>query len=144
MERTVKKVKCAKCGCLLEELPNIPTVDPICCPSCGSILRTFAVELNAIATAHTKLIVKARHQAPGKPFCEEVTGDDLHRKTGKWMKLDRIIDRVKNLYREVVTDQKSGEIVYKCEEPLSEHKGHGSEKKTNDRNCKSNIKRVTH
>jgi len=72
--------------------------------------------------------MKARHQAQRKPFLESTFRADLHWKSGKWMKLERIIDRAKNWYKEVVTDPRTGEVVHRCEEPLSDHKGHGSAK----------------
>jgi hypothetical protein len=39
-----------------------------------------------------------------------------------------VIDRDNNRYFEMVTDYESGEIIHHCEEPLSEHQGHGSAK----------------
>ncbi len=40
----------------------------------------------------------------------------------------RRIDRDNDRYDEVVIDPETGEIVYECHEPLSEHWGHGSAK----------------
>ena len=39
-----------------------------------------------------------------------------------------VIDRENDLYKEVVTDPDTGKIIHQCEEPLSEHVGHGSAK----------------
>ena len=75
---------------------------------------------------HESLGFKARSQGKGKPYIEGKAGDDLHRKTGKWMHLQRIIDRARNWYKEIVTDPETGKVVHCCEEPLSEHRGHGS------------------
>jgi hypothetical protein len=66
--------------------------------------------------------------AKGKPYIEGKVGDDLQRDTGEWMHLQRIIDRVKDWYTEVVTDAETGKIVHRCEEPLSQHRGHCSAK----------------
>jgi hypothetical protein len=41
----------------------------------------------------------------------------------------RVIDRENNLYKEVVTNAETGEVIHACEEPLSKHIGHGSAKK---------------
>jgi hypothetical protein len=38
-------------------------------------------------------------------------------------------NRRENRYTEVVKDPETGEIVHEVEEPLSEHRGHGSAKK---------------
>jgi hypothetical protein len=44
------------------------------------------------------------------------------------MKLRRIIDRRNNRYQELVVDPQTGETVREVDEPLSEHRGHGSAK----------------
>jgi hypothetical protein len=59
---------------------------------------------------------------------EQVAGDDLFRLTGKWHKLARVIDRENNRYFEEVIDPETGQVIHRCEEPLSEHRGHGSDK----------------
>lgn len=41
------------------------------------------------------------------------------------MKKSRVIDKYKDRYMEKVTDPETGEIIHGCEEPLSEHFGHG-------------------
>jgi len=55
-------------------------------------------------------------------------GDDLHRKSGRWYKLERIIDRNNKRYKEIVTNPETGEVVHLCDEPLDEHTGHGSDR----------------
>jgi hypothetical protein len=65
----------------------------------------------------------------GKIKIEQLVGDDLHRTSGKWYKKIRVIDRENDRYLETVTDPETGEVVHHCEEPLSEHFGHGSDKK---------------
>jgi hypothetical protein len=74
--------------------------------------------------------IKFRHKNPeGKTLAEGVSGDDLHRKSGKWIKKERLIDRTKDQYKEVVTDPETGGVVHHCDEPLSQHRGHESAKK---------------
>ena len=43
--------------------------------------------------------------------------------------IERCIDKDNNHYKEIVVDPETGEIIHQCEEPLSEHRGHGSDKK---------------
>jgi hypothetical protein len=57
------------------------------------------------------------------------TGDDLHHATGRWMKLDRTIDRERNQYDERIVDPVTGAVVHECHEPLDKHRGHGDDKK---------------
>jgi hypothetical protein len=59
------------------------------------------------------------------------TGDDLHRQTNQWNKVDRDIDRENDRYRETITDGKTGKVIRSVDEPLSSHRGRGSAKKTN-------------
>jgi hypothetical protein len=44
------------------------------------------------------------------------------------MKIQRVIDRAKNWYREIVQDPETGQVVHQSDEPLTEHRGHGSAK----------------
>ena len=73
-----------------------------------------------------KTLTKARHGDTGKPYFESIASDDLYRKSCKWMLLERIIDREKDFYKEVISDPKTGKIIRKCEEPLSQHIDYGS------------------
>ncbi len=43
--------------------------------------------------------------------------------------VEQVLDRDDDRYREKVTMQGSGEIIHQVDERLSEHKGHGSDKK---------------
>jgi len=79
-------------------------------------------------TVRSKVTAKGRHTGERQPFIEQTVADDLHRKTGRWMKLHRVIDRLNNWYHKRVTDPATGEVVHECDEPLTEHRGHGSAK----------------
>ena len=74
--------------------------------------------------------MKARHGTKERPFYEAKSGAELHRKSGKWMNREMVVDRETDRYLEVVTDPETGEVVHRCEEPLSEHRGHGDAKKS--------------
>jgi len=81
-----------------------------------------------VATVREKWAMK--HKRPGhkKPISESVTGDDLHQQSGQWNKLDRTIDRENNRYRELIIDPATGTVIRSCDEPLSDHQGHGTAK----------------
>jgi hypothetical protein len=121
-------VRCGKCKLALDEDPSIRPDQRIPCPSCGSTARDFQVSISAGLVMRSKLRMKAKHPGANKAFVEEISGDDLHRETNKWMKLSRVYDRQNDRYEEVITDPVTGEVVHKCIEPLSEHRGHGSAK----------------
>jgi hypothetical protein len=59
---------------------------------------------------------------------EILAGENLQKKTGKWMDKHRRIDHPADQYEETVTDPETGEIIHHCKERLSEHTGHGSAK----------------
>jgi hypothetical protein len=123
------KVLCGQCREVLDEDPHAKAEDRSPCPTCGSTARHFEVVASGEIKLRSKVSLKAKHGGRGKPFVEQVVGDDLHRKTGRWMKLRRVIDRIRNWYSEVVTDAETGAIVHKSEEALSDHQRHGSAKK---------------
>jgi len=117
----VKKIYCKNCGRELSE-------DDDFCPNCGSKEKIIELKLEDEAQGHEQIGLKAKENGAKKPFQESVSGDDLYRKSGKWCDKERKIDRKNNSYREIIKDKTTGEIIHKCEEPLSKHKGHGSAK----------------
>jgi len=120
-------VYCGGCQARLEEDdPHAPAEQRCPCPHCGSLLRHFEANMSGTLTFHSKLAGKGRHSGEKRPFIEQTVGDDLHRKTGRWMQLHRLIDRTKRWYHERVTDPATGTVVHECDEPLTEHRGHGS------------------
>ncbi|HJW85459.1 MAG TPA: hypothetical protein VJ440_02365 [Candidatus Brocadiaceae bacterium] len=124
-----QSVFCAKCGLAIDEDPGLPVEERKPCPSCGSTARNIHVTINETVTMREKLGLKGRHPGGKKPFIEQVSGDDLHRKSGKWMIHSRVIDRDNDSYHEVVMDPTNDKIVHECKEPLSQHRGHGSAKR---------------
>jgi len=101
------------------------------CATCGATARTYWKSLDATLTFHSFLTGKVRGArcARRRPRVEVAVGDSLDRATGTWNRLERLVDRGKGLYRELVTDR-AGSVLHRCEEPLSEHMGHGSAKWT--------------
>ena len=113
---------------MLDENPSAPVAERLPCPQCGSLAWRIHVTCSDTLSLHSKLNLKARHAGEKRPFMDQTVGDDLHRKSGRWMKLYRLIDRVKAWYHERVTDPATDEVVHECSEPLKNHRGHGSAK----------------
>jgi hypothetical protein len=113
---------------MLEENPSAPVEKRLPCPQCGSFTRWIHVTCSDTLRLHSKLNLKARHSGEKRPFMEQTVGDDFHRKSGRWMALYRLIDRVKYWYHERITDAATGNVVHECSEPLTNHRGHGSAK----------------
>ncbi len=128
MDEPSTQVTCSRCGKVLNESTSIPEDERVPCSECGSTARTVHVTAHDTITVHTKLNLKGRRPGWKKPFIEQTQGDDLHRKSGKWMNLVRIIDRANNRYKEKVTDPETSDTVHESEELLSDHQGHGSAK----------------
>jgi hypothetical protein len=57
------------------------------------------------------------------------TGHALHRKSGQWNILSRLIDREQDTYDERIDDGETGMIIRELREPLSKHSGRGSAKR---------------
>lgn len=133
MTTTFDTTHCGACGATIDELGSTLPPDRKPCPSCGSLARAFGEFMHETLVLREKLGLK--HKRPGhkKPIYESVSGDDLHRNSGKWSKLKREIDRENNRYREIIVDPINGEVLRQVNEPLSEHTGRGSAKpKPND------------
>jgi DNA-directed RNA polymerase subunit RPC12/RpoP len=127
-------VKCAGCLTILDDRSDVPVSERRPCPSCGSRVRLF--EDNVIETSELRdsMGMKARHGTTGRPFFEAKAGADLHRKSGKWMHRDLMIDHDNDRYVERVIDPATGAVVHECEEPLSQHGGHGDAKRRHEGN----------
>jgi len=121
-----KLVRCGDCNLILEEDSGITSEDRQPCPACGSLKRSYHLTIHDSFTIHEKIGRKGHHEEGRKPYIEQVNGDDLHRKSGKWMNLERIIDQDNDIYHEVVTNPKTGEVIHECKESLSKHIGHGA------------------
>ena len=76
----------------------------------------------------SQLGIKAMRPGQKKPFVEQKIGADFYRDSGTWRKIERVINRDTDSYREVITDA-DGREVRRCEEPLSAHRGHGNAKR---------------
>jgi hypothetical protein len=86
---------------------------------------------DAAVEAHDNVRMKVKDPAlPSKknPRLDQFAGEDLRKSDGRWMRKERIIDRDRDFYKEVVIDPTDGTVVHQNEEPLSDHFGHGSAK----------------
>ena len=117
----MKEMYCRDCGEKLSEEDKI-------CPNCGSKKRNIVVTLEEKIELHNQIKGKVKEKGVKRPVKEFKIGNDLHRKSGKRYHREMYINRRGNHYKEVVKDKTTGKIIHKCEEPLSEHRGHGSAK----------------
>lgn len=120
-----QRMRCGNCGRELNKAPSTPVPERQPCPECGSTVRRAEIRISIMMTARSTLSFKARCAGRSRPFAEGKVGDDLHRKSGRWFRLERIIDRARDQYREIISDRRTGEVIHHVEEPLSKHIGHG-------------------
>ncbi|MBL8124194.1 MAG: zinc ribbon domain-containing protein [Blastocatellia bacterium] len=129
MSNTQTNMYCQDCGTEIFESAGLAVEDRSPCPNCGSKARAFHVTISDTIAIYEMLGIKGKRPGQKRPFTEQKVGDDLHRKTGLWMKLKRIIDRDNDAYQETVSDPRTGQVVHHTDEPLSQHRGHGSAKR---------------
>jgi hypothetical protein len=71
-----------------------------------------------------------RTQLRGDHWAQKVDqGDELYANTGEWQTVHRVYDQENDDYSERIVDA-TGKVVKECHEPLSKHRGHGSQRRT--------------
>lgn len=123
------EVQCNESEAVLDENSNCAVAERIPCPNCGSLSRKYHVKIEDKIVFRDGIGMKARHPNSRRPFLESYQGPDRSRKTGKLMHKQRVIDRENDRYLEKVKDYDTGKVIHQCEEPLSQHVGHGDVKK---------------
>lgn len=98
---------------------------------CGH--RHIDIKLSEIITIReTKLKEKMydiNYPKKRKPIYESLRMEDIRINDNKVVDKFMVIDRKNNKYKEIITDHETGQIIHECEEPLTNHRGHGSAKK---------------
>ena len=117
---------CSDCKLPLDLSSNFDRQGP--CPTCGSIKKTFLVSIEEQVTIRDGLGLKAKRPGNKKPYIETLNIPDHSIRLNKVVHKTRVIDRDNDQYSETVTDYDSGEVIHHSEEPLSQHRNHGSAK----------------
>lgn len=138
---STRYVLCSDCNQLLGEVECVES-GPSPCPYCGSLRRTIHLVIEDLIKIRETEEGKVRDpMRSGKKRIriESLTESGVHQKTGRPYMKERLIDRGNDIYKEEVIDPTTGEVIHRCEEPLSKHRGHGSAKgNTNDELRKGN------
>lgn len=81
------------------------------------------MSLNAEARAEARMKMHSKHRDGGRKVVREVTsGDDFHRKSGRWTYIYRLIDRLNDWYEERFLDRETGKIIHQKAERLTDHR----------------------
>jgi hypothetical protein len=114
---------CSHCEQELEgDQPSVP------CPACGAVGRKTHMVIEDTVEVFTSIGI--RKKVPGLPKkkrirIEHFQGWEARRSEGDLVKKERRIDKDADTYFEHVEDRE-GNAIHHCEEPLTEHRGHGS------------------
>jgi len=122
----MEESECVHCGAVL--------VDPIgrpkdACPVCGKTGRKYLEKIEERIEFMDHWRIQGKHLGGGKPFFDDRTGASFYKKDGIWHHLVRLIDRENDRYVETVKIPSTGEIIRHVDEKLSDHIGHGSDKR---------------
>lgn len=121
--------RCQQCGNPLNAAADNTEVAPAKCPLCGSTVRLIEANIEARMSPYAANLRGKGREAPGrKPFVDFFTGSKWWWKASRWASRDWTADRRNDRWYEKVADPISGEIIHECDEPLSQHVGHGSAK----------------
>jgi hypothetical protein len=125
-------VACSGCGASLPPDQAGRAADEPC-HYCGETQKKIRIEIADRFGVEVHDSFRGRLKDPAfpskkNPRVEVFSGADIRKSDGKWMSKERVIDKDNDLYKEVVTDPETGEVIHHNEEPLSEHFGHGSAK----------------
>lgn len=122
-------MRCAECRAGLDEPPFGLSYPP--CPRCGSRAVVMNIVDEVRVQDRLKATAKDDRQRSGKKVrWEVIQGAEQSRDSGRWVEKSRLIDRDANRYSERITDLETGEVLRDCQEPLSQHQGHGSAKRS--------------
>ena len=122
------RTECAACGQRLAQA-RTEAEAALPCPACGSTGRNIFVSVTEAVVLRDGVGMKAKRVGQKKPFVESISVPSHSRKLGKLVHHERLIDRDNNLYHEKVTEYESGTTIHEQKEPLSEHVGHGSDRR---------------
>lgn len=119
-----QQIFCENCNQKLQSLSEL-------CKSCGSAKKNIVLEFVDKIEPTLKDCLSGKVQNPflrsKDKLREKFTLGASQSANGEWVEKNQIINRDKDYYFEEVKNSE-GEIIHHCEEKLSEHIGHGSDK----------------
>ena len=151
MNATVGPWRCAECKNILGAEHCQPGPERVPCPTCGSLARTVGVGIQAatsqvasVSKQTAKLVTTEIKPLPmikmvglraglSKTkgwFVKQLIGLVQQRNRGNAVAShERRADRPNDRYTETVTVIETGEVVHHCDERLTDHRGHGSDRR---------------
>jgi len=127
MSFTHDQTVCSECGAVIDTTRDTPTARAPC-PTCGGLRRTICDTVAETCVARAGIGIKVKRPGERRPHIEDSAMPSHSHGRGKVVHREQIIDRDNDRYFERVTDYETGEVIHHTDEPLSQHKGHGTEK----------------
>lgn len=119
--------KCASCGNIIDTSKDkCSQKSP--CSECGSTIRNYHMTIMENLQLLDGWGVKGKRPGKKKPFVEDISMPNYSHSKNKLVLKEQLIDRDNDKYREKISDYQTRETIHYCEEPLSQHFGHGSAK----------------
>lgn len=128
MSVSTDTIECADCGAEVDARGDKPE-QRMPCGQCGNTKRNYYVSVSESVVVRDGIGVKAKRSGEKKPYIEDLGVPDYSRSFEKVVHRERVIECDNDRYFEKITDYESGEAIHHCEEPLSQHQGHGSAKR---------------
>lgn len=104
------------------------------CPRCGNVGRKIeAFFCEDVGIIESRVTLTVKNEEKGRKEKKYVVDNTIIRKEmchdrQKMVERYNRFDHRGDIYKEVVTDPDTGEVIYESEESLKEHTGHGSAK----------------
>lgn len=119
-------VECGACGAAIDT--SLDTDGRAPCQVCGANLRNINVFVTESLVVRDGVGLKVKRAGERKPYVEDRGLPSFTHKFQKLVFRQVLIDRDNDWYSEKITDYETGEVLHECNEPLSQHQGHGSAK----------------
>jgi len=124
---------CAACGRSIDLEQDSDSQRMPC--ACGGTTRTYHQVIQASVGIRADLGLRARlgsrknNNRKKYPNQEVRIRPTVTKATGQRSVEHRVIDHQNNRYRKTIKDAETGEVIYRCDEPLTAHTGRGDARK---------------
>ncbi len=129
MTTTPDNVVCSDCGAEISVVNDTITYRTPCA-TCGGISRAFQKSLSGSLVLRSSLRLTGFVTSKTKWFVKLMSEPSFTHHLRVWCHRLKVENKRTNEYLEILTNPETGEILHKCEEPLTEHHGHGTAKKS--------------
>ena len=117
--------KCDPCDALVMGEIDNDGQDHVVCKGCGAPLPVLSESGNVLRGSAWR---GGMSKSKGLLFKQHIEFGYQRDCGGVPFRHERLIDHQNNRYRETVTARETGEVIHHCDEPLTNHTGHGSDR----------------